>query len=135
MAPTVCDIKVVETNIKKEEMHSVCQGLSDLYSMKKAILSAKESSNPEDLMDSPKARPPIARKTTPHKKLLRSSFDKMPVPKKTMKGIMPKTPISPVTPESVTLEHQSNTTPIVTDKTKYCSPDRGSDADRFRFSA
>ena len=52
-------------------------------------------SRPELLTALPRARPPAARMIIVHRKLLKSSFVKIPVPKKSTIGIMAMTPMSP----------------------------------------
>lgn len=92
-AATVWEMKVAMTRI------SAPKTTRTLYRLKSAtnsvIAPATVSNRPEDSTALPRQRPPAARMMMVQRKLLKSSFVSMPVPKNRTSGIMAMTPISP----------------------------------------
>ena len=121
MAPTVWEMNVVQTRIRPVNIIMVPHKLSSLSSITSAIASATTSSSPDVEMTFPRTKPPMANTTTLHKNWFKSSFDKIPVPKNSAKGMIPKTPILPKILVIWELAHQRRTVPTDTLTTKYCS--------------
>jgi len=57
-----------------------------------------------------------------HRKLLKSSFVRIPVPKKRTRGMMAMTPISPKSQSSWVLKHQRTMVPKVTSEMNHWTP-------------
>lgn len=70
----------------------------------------------------PRERPPAARMMMVQRKLLKSSFVRMPVPKKRTMGMMATTPISPKTLSSWCVTHQRMIVTTVTPLMNHCMP-------------
>ena len=94
-AATVWLIKVATTKIKAQNTSTT---LYKLMSCTDWVMEwAMVCSNPDELTDFPRDKPPAARMMMVHRKLLKSSFVRMPVPKNRTSGMMAMTPISPNT--------------------------------------
>lgn len=92
-AATVWLINVATTRIKPAKTTNTPYTENpDTFSV---IARAMVCSKPEDDTALPSERPPAARMMIVHRKLLKSSFVRMPVPKKSTSGMIAMTPMSP----------------------------------------
>ena len=119
-AATVWLMKVATTAIKAAKTHITPYKLRS--STRSVIASAMACNKPELFTAFPSARPPAARIMIVQRKLLKSSLVSIPVPKKRTIGMMAMTPISPNTPSSWWLIHQSAIVASVTKEMKYWIP-------------
>lgn len=103
-AATVWLMKVAMTRIRPQKTTSTPYKL--IPSTLLVMDSAMVCNRPEELTDLPSARPPAARMMMVHKKLLKSSLVRMPVPKNNTSGIIAITPMSPKMSSSWWLTHQ-----------------------------
>lgn len=92
-AATVCDMNVATTNMMAANVIST--PYKDRFSTRAVICSASVFNRPEDLTAFPNERPPAARMMMVQRKLLKSSFVRMPVPKNKASGMIAITPMSP----------------------------------------
>ena len=77
---------------------------------------------PEEETALPRDRPPAARMMMVQRKLLKSSFVRMPVPKNRTMGMMATTPMSPNTFSSWCVTHQRAIVQTVTMLMNHCTP-------------
>ena len=94
-AATVWLIKVAITRINAAKTTSTPYRL--MPSTFSVTVAAMVCRSPEDETAFPRDNPPAARMMIVQRKLLKSSFVRMPVPKKATIGMMATTPISPKT--------------------------------------
>lgn len=92
------------------------------WATRSVIAPAIVCSNPEDVTAFPSTSPPAARMMMVQRKLLKSSFVKIPLPKKRTMGIMAITPMSPKTVSSWWLKHQRTIVMRVVRVTNHCVP-------------
>ncbi len=102
-AATVWLMNVATTAISAAKTHIIPYRLRP--STFCVMLLAMVCNRPELLTALPSAKPPAARIIIVQRKLLKSSFVKMPVPKNSTIGIIAMTPISPKKPSSWWLKH------------------------------
>ena len=113
-------MNVATTNISAQKTTSTLY--NDIPSTPSVIDCAMVCRRPDELTDLPSARPPAASMMIVQRKLLKSSFVRMPVPKKRTRGIMATTPMSPKTGSSWWLTHQRMMVTTVTMLMKYWTP-------------
>ena len=95
---------------------------SDMPSTEEVMDSAMVCRRPDELTALPNDRPPAARMMMVQRKLLKSSFVKMPVPKNRTRGMMATTPISPKMGSSWCDTHHSAMVTSVTILMNHCVP-------------
>lgn len=119
-AATVWEMKVAMTSISDPKTRRTLYRLKP--STRSVISSATVSNKPEDSTALPRQSPPAARMMMVQRKLLKSSFVSMPVPKNTTSGIMAITPISPKVFSSWWLTHHRTMVSNVMNVINHCTP-------------
>lgn len=94
-AATVWEMNVATTRIKPENTISTPYRLR--CSTRSRMASARVCRRPEDVTAFPRQSPPAAKMMMVHRKLLKSSLLRIPVPKKRTIGMIAITPMSPKT--------------------------------------
>lgn len=111
-AATVWEMKVATTRIKAAKTKRTPYKLSPATPL--VIERAIVCRSPEEVTAFPRQSPPDARMMMVQRKLLKSSFVRMPVPKNSTRGRMAITPMSPNVLSSWWLTHHRHIVPIVT---------------------